>query len=255
VLQGGALLNLSLAFTAASGGASSDRSLDQDPSRYPIGTGSALGAGGGVYFTIDAAGGGGGHGTADPTAKCRKAQLTSGAKLCQSELKCLATYAKNSAKPDALLKSVACVTKAKNAFTSSYDKAAAAAAKKGLQCGTTDTAATLSGSLDARIGTVVSKVNDVDPEYLPLKSSWLGGAGTACGAGLRAEATNAAKPDAAKLAKARQKATDNLTSTANKAVDKAVKKGISFTTPPDVTGFVESVDSLIDDTSSDLNGD
>jgi hypothetical protein len=49
----------------------SNQSLDQDPSRYYSGVGSALGPGGGVYFTIDTNGSGGGGG--DPVDPLRAA--------------------------------------------------------------------------------------------------------------------------------------------------------------------------------------
>jgi hypothetical protein len=245
-------LVLSLDFYAPNGGASSDQGLDQDPNSYPIGSGSAFGPGGYVTFSFNTSGSSGG-GSGDPTAKCVTTQMKSAAAMCQSQFKCQASFAKAPLRDPGATKRDDCVDKAGQKFTAAYNKAAVTAAGKGLTCGTTAPAADVRVAIAARVEGVVADVGAITLVYPPLVSSWLTAAGAACGAGLKAEAADAAKPNPTKLAAARAKGTDKLTSTASKAVLAAQKKQIVFDSPPDVPAFVESVDALIDDTAAQLD--
>src|SRR5262245_21557164 len=93
--MGGALV-LSLDFYAPNGGASSNQGLSQDPTLYPSGVGSAIGANGYVTFRIGngSGGGGSGGGSGDPTAACDAAKLGAAGALCQTQLRCLSGDAK-----------------------------------------------------------------------------------------------------------------------------------------------------------------
>jgi len=255
VLHAGAFLNLSLDFYGLFGGASDDQGLDQNPDLYDSGVGSALGPGGGVYFTIDTiASGSGGSGPVDPTANCRKAQLKAGAKLCKSEFACHAKYAKNSDADPLGEKRDLCLAKAEDKFTSAYDTAAMKAEDKELACGTNAPASDVLEAITEQIDDVVAEVDAIEPSYPPLESAWLGVAGTGCSASLAAYAANAGNPDADKLAVALDKASLKLDTTAGKAAAKAEDKGVVFTTPPDVPSFHDAVDEVIDTATSELGG-
>ena len=244
----GGVLILSLDFYALNGGASSNQSLDQDPDLYPLGVGSAIGANGYVTFSLNGSGSGGGSG--DPTATCDSAHLGAGAKMCQSQFKCQSSYAKAPDKDPGGNKRDDCMDAAGQTFTAAYNQALVTAAGDGLTCGTTAPAFDLRVAITERVEEIVDDANAITPAHAPLVSGWLGAAGTACGAGLKAEATNAAKPDAGKLAQARAKASDKLEGAAGKA-----GKGVVFDPPLDVAGFVDSVDAVIDETAGDLSGD
>jgi hypothetical protein len=250
VLHGGGVLVLSLDFYAPGGGASSNQSLDQDPSLYPIGIGSAIGTNGYVTFSLN---GGGGGGSGDPTAGCAASQLGAAAKLCQTRFKCEAGHAKDPSKDPLQDRLDACVEKAEGTFSAAYTKALLAAANKGLACFSTAPAVDLRSALDARVGAAIDAVNAITLAHAPLVSSWLGAAGSACAAGLKAEAKHATKPDAAALAAARAKARDKLEATAAKAADKAAQAGIVFVPPADVEGFADAVDDLTDETAAALS--
>jgi hypothetical protein len=254
VLRGvGGVLVLSLDFYAPDGSASSNQGLDQDPSRYPIGVGSAIGTNGYVTFRFGDGGGGGG-GSGDPTARCTAAHLGAAAKLCQARFKCESAFAKDPSKDPLGDRFEACVQKSEAAFSSAYTKALLTAASKGLSCASTAPAVDVRSALGERILVgVLAEVRAIAPAHAPLVTSWLGAAGTACAAGLKAEAKNAAKPDAGALAAARDKASDKLEAAAQKALDKAA--GVDFLHPlPDVPGLVEAVDALIDETAADSTG-
>lgn len=234
-------LNLSLDFYGDAS-AGSNQGLDQDPLRYYSGSGSALGTGGGVYFTIDTNGSGGGGGNVvDPTASCRKAQLKAGAKLCKSELVCHAKHAKS---PDAA-KRDECLDKADDKFTSAFDAAALKAEDKGLACGNNDPASEVLAAITEQVDAVVAEVDTIAPSHPPLESAWLGAAGAACFASVGARANNADKPDADKLFGALEKAELKLDSAVDKAVDKAGDQGVVFVVL-DIEGFLAAVDDLID---------
>lgn len=253
--QGGVLI-LSLDFFALNGGASSNQSLDQDPSLYPNGGGSAQGVGGYVTFTFDDGGGGGsGGGSADPLAQCDSAHLGAASRMCQTQFRCHSGYAKAPSKDPGAERRDACIALAGEAFTEAYTDASASAVLEGLACSTTQPASDLRMAIDARIGEVIDGVNAITPAHAPLVASWLGAAGSACGGALKAEATNAARPDASRLAQARQKAQDKLTAVASKAAAKAEGGGVVFTPPPDVPAFIDSIDDFIDETAADLGSD
>lgn len=252
----GGFLNLSLDFFALFGSASSNQGLDQNPDLYDGGNGSALGPGGGVYFTIDTDGSGGGGGSVvDPTANCRKAQLKAGAKLCKAELGCHAKYAKNPASDPFGAYRDMCLAKAGDSFTSAYDKAAHTAEDKGLACGTTAPASEPLAAITDGVDAVVAEVDAIAPSYPPLESAWLGAAGAACFLSVGAHSANAGKPDADKLAAALEKAALKLDTAAQKAADKAADKGIVFAPPLDIPAFHDAVDDLIDTAISELDGD
>src|SRR5262249_8700659 len=160
----------------------------QDPAKYPNGAGSAIGPGGFVTFTFGSQSTGGGGGTKDPLATCHKSQLAAGAKMCQSQAKCGATYAKNPAKDPFLAKLTACLDKAGDTFEKAYDKAAQTAVKKGQLCPSADSASDQRDLIASEVASVATAIGEVTPEYDPLWSSWFGAAGTACGSALRAEA-------------------------------------------------------------------
>jgi hypothetical protein len=248
-------LILSLQFNDLAGTASNGQALDQDPSRYPILTGAATGPDGQIYFELAPAGGGGGGHTKDPKASCHAARLTAAATLCQAKFECLAKRAKAPQKDPQSDVLHACTAKADTRFLTAFGKAGDAAARKGLQC-----PLSVSGDVARQVVTNLvafsqAWVDSVTPATPALGGAWLGGAATACGAGLKAEAKHASKPDAPKLATARQKADDKLTAAAAKAVDKAEHKGVVFDPDPPVASFVDSVDDAIDGASSALGDD
>jgi hypothetical protein len=247
----GGVLVLSLDFYAPNGGASSNQSLDQDPSLYPIGFGSAIGANGYVTFTLAEGGGGGGGGSGNPTATCDSAQLGAGGRLCSSQLRCRSSHAKA---PDAgALED--CLDEAGETFTAAYSDALVSAAERGLTCSTTAPAFDQRVATTERVEEIVDDVDAIAPAHAPLAAAWLGAAGSACGAALKAAASNAAKPDAGKLAQARDKARAKLEGSAGKAIAKATKRGVVFAPPLDAGAFADAVDARIDGIAEDLGGD
>jgi hypothetical protein len=147
----------------------------------------------------------------------------------------------------------ACVGKTNQTFLTALSKAEAAAQKKGLSCAPNDFALQQLTDLDARVDGLFDAADAaLTPSNATVENAWLGAAGAACSAGLKAEAANAKKPSAAKLDEARAKAHDKLVSTAGKAVTKAEKKGGAFDPEPDANSFADSVDQAIDDTTAAL---
>jgi len=236
---------LSLQFT---GGAnvSNGQALDQNPNKYSTLVGAATGTYAQVYFEFKpGAGGGGGH-TQDPKAGCHTARLNAAASLCQAKFQCLAKRAKAPDKDPLSDVLHACTAKADAKFLTSFDKAGVTAAKKGLQCPLSVSGEVARQVITNLVAFSAAHVDALTPATPPVNSAWLSGAAVACSAGLKAEARDAAKPDAQKLATARQKADDKLTTAASNAVAKAAKKGVVFVPDADVPGFVGSVDDAID---------
>jgi len=137
-------------------------------------------------------------------------------------------------------------------FILAFAKAQTAAEKKGLACSPGDFAIGQASNLMTRLNGISDEVDAITPPNASVQSAWLGAAGAACSAGLRAEAANAKKPSQAKLDQARAKAHDKLVTTAGKAVSKAEQKGVMFDPEPDPSGFADSVDQLIDETAAAL---
>lgn len=250
----GGFLNLSLDFYGLGGAASTNQGLDQNPLLYDGGVGSALGPGGGVYFTIDTSGSGGGGGPVDPTASCRKAQLKAGAKLCKSELACHAKYAKNPFADPLRAKRDLCLAKAADKFTSAYDAAALKAEDKSLVCGTSAPASEPIDAITGQVDAVVAEVDAIEPGYAPLESAWLSAAGAACFASVGAQSADAGKPNPG-LAAALEKAALKLDTAAQKAAAKAADKGVVFVPPLDIPAFHDAVNDAIEAATSEINGD
>jgi hypothetical protein len=244
--------------SAPLGGASTNNVLgNQTPSLYPDSTGTVFGVNGEVDFAIP--------GIApppppDPTVKCRSAQIASAAALCNATFACLSTRAKALAKDPGGLVLEACLEKARTKFVASFDKATAAAAKKGLSCGTTEAGATFVSHFDAAVDDVVAIVDDVvavdtiKPQLPAFKSGWYTAAKAMCNTVAKAESKNVTKPSPTRLSELRAAARTKLTLAANKAVAKAESKGVVFDPEPDVTAFLDSIDALIDDIVTELNG-
>jgi hypothetical protein len=235
------------------GGSSTDNVLgDQTPSLYPSFTGTVFGANGEVDFSIGASS----TPPPDPTVKCRSAQIASAAALCQSTLKCLAVRAKQTpaqiAKNPGSLQT--CEDKASAKFVTAFDKATAAAAKKGLSCGTTEPAATFVEHFESAVDDVVAVVDTITPPSALLSSSWYSDAAGMCAAAVKAESKDVKKPSPATLDQLRATARAKATTVANKAIAKAESKGVVFDPAPDVTALVSSIDALIDDIVTELNG-
>jgi hypothetical protein len=247
---------------APGGGASTSNFLgDQTPSLYPDSTGTVFGPDGEVDFAIP--------GIApppppDPTVKCRSAQIASAAALCNATFACLSTRAKATAKalakdPGGLVLE-ACLEKARTKFVASFDKATAAAAKKGLSCGTTEAGATFVSHFDAAVDDVVAIVDDVvavdtiKPQLPAFKSGWYTAAKAMCNTVAKAESKDVKKPSPTKLSELRAAARTKLTLAVNKAIATAESKGVVFDPEPDVTAFLDSIDALIDDIVDELNG-
>jgi hypothetical protein len=255
ILSQGAGVTMGLSFSDPFGYAGTDQTLDQDPTRYLVGTGSVYGLGGHVVFTIDAGKSGGSSGpNADPSATCAKSQLAAAGKLCQSQLKCHAKYSKAPTKDPLGEKRDECLDKAEDAFAKAYSNAAAKAASKGLACGTDDSASEQHESISEETDDIVEQVDMVSPVHPPLSGAWLDGAAAACNSALGAEAGHAGKPNPKNLGKAREKARDKLRSAAQKAVLNAGRKGVVFDPPADVDGFVASVESAIQAVLEDVGG-
>ena len=235
------------------GGASTDRLLgDQTPSLYPNSTGTVFGKNGEVDFSVGAST----PPPPDATVKCRSAQIASAAALCQSTLKCLAVRAKQTpaqiAKNPGSLQT--CEDKASAKFATAFDKATAAAAKKGLSCGTTEPAATFISNFDTAVDAVIAVVDTIHPPAPLFVSPWYTAAGAMCAAAVKAESKDVKKPSPATLAQLRAAARAKATTLANKAIAKAESKGVNFDPAPDVTALVDSIDALIDDIVTELNG-
>lgn len=225
-------------------------------SRYDSAVGSALGPGGGVYFTIHTGGSGGGD-PVDPiaSASCRNAQLKAGAKLCKSELACHAKYAKNPARDPIGAYRELCLAKAADKFTLAYDVAALKAEDKSLVCGTSAPASEPLDVITGQVDALVAEVDAIEPGYAPLESAWLSAAGAACFTLVGAQATHASRPDVEKLADAFGKAVLKLEAAAHKAAAKAADKGVAFDPPLDIPPFRDAVNDAIDAATSEINGD
>ena len=239
---------------APMGSGSADNVLgDQDPTQYPESNGAVSGVGGAVAFAIP---GITGPPPPDPTASCRSAQIASAAALCQGTLKCLAVRAKQTpaqiAKNPGSLQT--CEDKASAKFATAFDKATAAAAKKGLSCGTTEPAATFISNFDTAVDAVIAVVDTIHPPAPLFVSPWYTAAGAMCAAAVKAESKYVKKPSPATLAQLRAAARAKATTLANKAIAKAESKGVNFDPAPDVTALVDSIDALIDDIVTELNG-
>ncbi|HTO06673.1 MAG TPA: hypothetical protein VMR86_06405 [Myxococcota bacterium] len=245
VLQGAGVLSIALSFTdLQTHTASSNTGLDQTPARYPNRSGLVQGPNGTLDFDLDTeVTGSGASGVSTP---CTVSMLNAAAKFCQSRLKCyLQPRIQN------LPKLEACVSKSSQSFLTALSKAQTAAQKKGLTCSPTDFTDQLT-NLEARVNGVFDQADAINPANVPVGNAWLNAAGADCSAGLKAEAANVKKPDAAKLDQARAKAHDKLVTTAGKAVAKAEKKGGVFDPEPDPGAFADLLDQLIDDTVTAL---
>jgi hypothetical protein len=240
---------------ALRGSGASDNVLgDQDPSKYLDNSGGSVsGVDGAVGFAIP---GITGPPPPDPTVKCRTAQIGSAAALCQSTLKCLAARAKQTlaqiAKNPASLQ--ICRDKASLKFLTAFDKATAAAGAKGLSCGTTEPGATFVTNFDTAVDDVVAVVETITPPSALLSSSWYSDAGAMCAAVVKAESKDVKKPSPTTLDQLRATVRAKATTAANKAIAKAESKGVTFDPAPDVTALVDSIDALIDDIVTELNG-
>ncbi|MFI5315686.1 MAG: hypothetical protein ACHQ6T_08290 [Myxococcota bacterium] len=238
------VLNLS----APNGGVSASNALlDLKPSLYLSSAGAVVGhSGNEVDFAIPGV-------VADTTAKCRASQLASAGALCQGSLKCRAAYAKAPSKDPYGAKLDTCLANTRAKFVAAFDKAATAATKKGLSCATSETGATFAADFDTAEADVAAVVASVQPQNPPVISAWYSGAGAMCSAAAKAESKNVTSPSS-KVVLVREAARVKLTAAASAAVAKAEKKGIVFDPPPDVAGLVESIDKLIDDVVSEIDG-
>lgn len=245
VLSQGTFVVFGMQFAAPDGYASADQGIDQDPTRYRIGTGSVIGLGGSVTFTITGEGTSTAGKQADTAERsCRKTQILNAAKLCQSRLKCESSFAKAPAKDPMGAKLAKCLDTGGQAFEKAFVKTATNAAKKGRVCGDANSAAAERIFVSDRTDAIVDDVESL-PDHPPVRSAWLGAAAGACAAGLGAEAAQAAKPGGAKLDLARHRVSDKLAAAAAKAVAQAAKKSVVFDPPADVPGFVDDVDAVI----------
>jgi len=165
-------------------------------------------------------------------ASCQSAQLKAVATLCQKAFACESTYTKKPTKDPQTTKKDSCILKAKNGFISSWDKALAKEAKKGVQCTLSDSGNTLIASDVFDIETLLSELETgfapSDNASNSLYTSLLSAAGTHCTSALTAHATNAAKANAGKLSAALSKAQNKFTSTANSKINKATAKGFVY---------------------------
>jgi hypothetical protein len=242
---------------AAPNGGASDSNLlgHQDVSLYTANSGFVAGllangspSGVEVDFSI------GGPAGPDPTAKCRSSRIASGGVLCQSTFKCLSKHAKAPGNDPNGTVLEACRETARQKFLTAFDKAAATAAKKGLSCRDTAPGPTLVAHFDAAIGAVVDVVDSINPPDDSFTSSAYLAAGTMCGALAKAESKNVTKANSQQLSQARATAHAKLTVAADKAIAKAEKKGVVFDPPPDVDALLHSIDLLINDIVTELNG-
>ena len=222
---------------------------DQTPSHYPSMTGTIFGKHGEIDFSAVVQ-----SPPADTSAKCRVAQLGAAGALCKSTLTCLAAHEKAPAKDPGGVKLDTCRTKADARFVAAWDRAAATAASKGLTCRTTDSGAIAVGHVDDAVDAVLALADTINPPQPALVSSWLAAAGSACSAAVKAESKNVTKPDPSKLAQLRASADAKLTAAAQKALDKAKNKGVVFDPEPDVAAFIASLDALVDEILSEVNG-
>jgi len=200
---------------------------------------------------LDFGGGGGGNG-ARARQDCLKTQIGSGAAFCKAALACLSKQAKAPAKDPTGARLLACFEKAGIKFVAKFDGATDNAARRGGQCLSTDSGA------DA----VLDLADDTDPidvlvsagadpnskDDAKLRSALFKTASKAVDKLLKAEAKDAAKPDAAKLQKARDKVEAALVKAVDKAVAKAAKKGVltTLTAQELLDASNDLVDSVLD---------
>jgi len=241
---------IELRFDDFAGKGNTGLGLDQQtPSQFGSMVGSVSGVNGQVVFGLKIGGSSG-----DPTVKCRASQLAAAGALCKATFGCLARNAKNPLADPNDLKLDACRASADTSFGIAFDKAAAAAAKKHLSCGTSETAATFLSHFDAGVDDVLAVAATISPPAPALLASWYTAAGAMCSVAAKAEAKNISKPSPTSLDQARATARAKLTAAANKAIAKAESKGVTFDPAPDVAAFVAKIDALIDDLVSEVDG-
>ena len=222
--------------------------LDQQtPSQFSSMVGAVSGVNGMVQFGAVPPGG-------DQTAKCRAARLAAAGTFCKATFACLAKNAKSPLADPNELKLDGCRATAEEKFTTAYDAAGAAAARKNLSCGNDLSATEMLTVFDTAVDDVIEVAATISPPNPLLVSSWYTAAGAMCSAAEKAEAKNAGKPSQATLDQARATARAKLTTAANKAIAKAERQGVVFTPPPDVAAFLDSIDALIDDLANAVNG-
>jgi T5SS/PEP-CTERM-associated repeat protein len=174
--------------------------------------------------------------SAEGFGACQVSQLKAFSKLCRARLGCHAAFAKKGAKDPAGEKRDACLAKSEASFAKAYDKALAAAAKRGEACGL-DAAAAEAGDAVAAPADAVAA--DVLAGFTPgtsrdddaLRGAFLGEAGALCGALLAADAKQAKKPDAEKRAAARARAHGRFATKTAKALDAAGSAGAAYPGP------------------------
>ena len=243
-------VQLVLLLTTVGGDASTSLTLgDQTPSLYHGLSGAVVGKDGEIDFS--------GVVTSPPvdtSVKCRTSQLIAAGALCKATLSCLAGYAKAPLKDPGKVKLDKCRAKADAKFVTAWDRATATAASKGLTCRTAESGVTAVGHVDGAVDDVLALADTIDPPQPALVSAWLAAAGTMCSAAAKAESKNVTRPDPAKLDQLRASARSKLTAAAQKGLAQAEKKGVVFDPEPDVAAFVASVDALIDEIVSEVNG-
>lgn len=168
---------------------------------------------------------------------CQVSQLKALSKLCRARLGCHATFARKGAKDPGGAKRDACLAKSEASFAKAYDKALAAATKKGETCGLD--AATADAD-DAVAGPVDALAAEVLAEFTPgasrdddaLRGALLGEGGVLCGALLSADSKQARKRDDARRSAARAKVRERFDEKTAKAVAKAEGAGVAYPGPP-----------------------
>lgn len=175
---------------------------------------------------------------------CDGGQLKAASKLCKSGFGCHSKFEKDPDKDPGGVNRDACLTKARDKFASSYQKAADKAVAKGGTCTSDDTGTEAGDAVVAGIQTVVDAVNGQTDDG-PLRSTFLKEAGTMASKSLGAEAKNVSKPDLDKLGDARTKARDKFIDKTQKATDKAGANGVDVM-DVDVSALADAVDAFVD---------
>jgi hypothetical protein len=174
-----------------------------------------------------------------PAVDCAGAQLAAGARLCRHQLRCWSRLAGKPGADPGGARLAACLNAAANRFAQQWDDVRRDAAADGGACRLDETGSARAAAVEAQLqgfaGAVVAGANTSDKNDGKLRADLLGKAGSLCSSACSAEARNADKPDAARLAAARTKARTKFDAKTAKALGKASAKGVGYGGPSPVS--------------------
>ena len=175
---------------------------------------------------------------------CDGGQLKAASKLSKSGFGCHSKFEKDPDKDPGGVNREACLTKSRDKFASSYEKAADKAVAKGGTCTNGDTGTEAGDAVVAGIQTVVDVIAGQTDDG-SLRSTYLKEAGTMASKALGSETKDLTKPDPATLADARAGARQKFEDKVQKAVDKAASQRVDVG-DIDIDAAADAVDAFID---------